>query len=246
MNEIDRDLAPAAEFKHVCDPAGWYGPEAVAFGAGLYRWTNDEIVEIHQALDRAETSEPLALPDVERKLRRLRSELRDGVGFVVVRGLPIARYSKRKAEVLFQGLASHFGDPVRSDDNRHADVTALMFWHGIEDGGPALIPAVSVYNELVKHRPDLLPAFLREHRLFGFCDGYLSALPGAATALTRRDTAALRAFAKTAAELRHFIAFETGDVLLLNNWVVLHAPIDPPESCVRLELAVEGFRPTPT
>jgi len=51
-------------------------------------------------------------PSLDAAAGRLRQELESGRGFVVIRGLPIDRYSEDAAAVLYWGIAVHLADPI--------------------------------------------------------------------------------------------------------------------------------------
>jgi hypothetical protein len=46
------------------------------------------------------------------RLDQTLAELYDGRGFIVVRGLPVARYSDEDVGLLFWGLGRHLGSPL--------------------------------------------------------------------------------------------------------------------------------------
>ncbi len=51
------------------------------------------------------------LPTVGSKVREWRNRIEEGVGFVVVRGLPVTALSAREAEMAFWGVGHHMGIP---------------------------------------------------------------------------------------------------------------------------------------
>jgi hypothetical protein len=241
MNEIDRELAPAIAFQRVCDPASWYGAEITGFGGGLYRWSDEEIAEI----DRAVRSTDWALPQTARKLKRMTGELQDGLGFVLARGFPAAPQEAEAATSILRGLARHFGTPLGS--HTQGDVATVMALHDLPAGALSLVPALTVYNEMLKRRGDLLSELLRDRALFEIRDGYLSVLPQAAAVLAHGRRADRRlsrtVFAEVARELRHPLALQAGDILLVNSWVILPLEREKLDGVVRLKVAVEGLRP---
>ncbi len=52
-----------------------------------------------------------ALPTLAPVLASMRGELLEGRGFILVRGLPIERYSRLQAATIFMGLGVHLGNP---------------------------------------------------------------------------------------------------------------------------------------
>src|SRR5438093_3127068 len=59
-------------------------------------------------LTQADFPAPSFVPDAA----ALRSELESGRGFVVIRGLPIDRYSDDEAAVIYWGIATHLAKPI--------------------------------------------------------------------------------------------------------------------------------------
>ena len=55
------------------------------------------------------TQDQFVLPNLSRKFAALRSELLNGRGFSVLRGLPVANYSEREAATIFYGIGLHLG-----------------------------------------------------------------------------------------------------------------------------------------
>ena len=100
-------------------PAAWYGPDMVARQeAWLLEWSQTEIDEIEKAAEPLVTAEfPIGqmtkahfpLPTVGQKLERIRHELLNGRGFVLLRGLPTPNYSEREAATIFYGIGTHIG-----------------------------------------------------------------------------------------------------------------------------------------
>ncbi len=138
--------------------------------------------------------------------------------------------------------------------NDQCDVLALCCLHPAKSGGDHYIcSSVTLYNELLRRRPDLAQefgfAFYRSRsgeippgesepwnrqRIFNFTDGYFAAR-GVGVAIvkaqdlpgvpkfTEAQTEALEMFRTLAAELAVCIAFERGDLFFLNNHVTLHS-----------------------
>ena len=100
--------------------AAWRGPELAAQPERwTYRLSDAEIAEIEAAvaavrssgtaLDRISPATfplPTLGPRLERTLDR---QILDGLGFWLVRGLPVGRYSIEDAAIAYLGIGSHFG-----------------------------------------------------------------------------------------------------------------------------------------
>ena len=67
----------------------------------------------HIAIDR----DNFHLPRLENRFLRMRDEaLLRGRGFIVVRGLPVARYSMEQAAAAFLGIGAYFGGRYRKTE----------------------------------------------------------------------------------------------------------------------------------
>ena len=88
--------------KHIDIPAAWYGDE-LKNNTDLwsYQLSSEEIGELENAaLDFNESGEPIGtiskksffLPSFGPFLAELKNELREGLGFKLIRGLPVERY----------------------------------------------------------------------------------------------------------------------------------------------------------
>src|SRR5471032_2124209 len=82
--------------------------------------TLPEIAELEAAAEPLLTSQQniatltagqFPLPTLGPKLEVLREALIHGRGFALLRGLPVAHYSERKAGTIFYGLGCHLGRP---------------------------------------------------------------------------------------------------------------------------------------
>lgn len=81
-------------------------------------WTADEI--IRQAIPIPKiTRQNFRLPVVENKLRQLARRIIDGIGFSLVKRLPIERYSAEKAAIIFYGLGTHLGNARMQNADGH-------------------------------------------------------------------------------------------------------------------------------
>ena len=134
--------------------------------------------------------EDVVLPMLATKVATWRRELTDGRGFLVVRGLPVARWGDEDAALVFWALGLALGRPgaqnpegdllghvrdtgedaadpfvrryrTAGDIAYHcdlADAVGLLCLHAARAGGASrLASSVTVYNELVRRRPDLAP-----------------------------------------------------------------------------------------
>jgi len=102
-------------------PAAWRGAElarrpeswTTGFGAAEIEELDAALRAVRErglALERLRR-EDFPLPGLAGTLARLRHELRDGRGFVLLRGLPVARWGDADSALVFWGLGQHLGRP---------------------------------------------------------------------------------------------------------------------------------------
>ena len=93
------------------------------------RLTASDVEELNQALNKVNRrgigvpaigANDFPLVRLAKKLQQIRRELEDGLGVVLVRGLPMERYSKKDAGTIFWGIGMHMGRPVAQ--NAYGDV----------------------------------------------------------------------------------------------------------------------------
>jgi hypothetical protein len=103
------------------DRSAWYGPELARSTDWIARLSESEIAEVESATRRlAELSESsfdltsisgqdFPLPTLGTRLRELLGEVLNSRGFVLIRALPVERWSKRDAAIAFLGIGVHLG-----------------------------------------------------------------------------------------------------------------------------------------
>lgn len=141
------------------------------------------------------TREDFPLDDMADDIARIRAEVADGRGLVLLRGLPVERYSRADTNRLFWGLGTHFGIAVSQslmgDRLGHViDVSGdhpaergyrssrELDWHTDSDdflmmlcvqrakhgGESRFVSALTIYNEILALRPDLMQILMRGFR----------------------------------------------------------------------------------
>src|SRR5262249_51795698 len=102
-------------------PGVWTAADFPDSSQYCYRLRDETITELDQAVARVGesgkelfslTREDFPLPSFAADAEALREKLCSGSGFVVVKGLPIDRYTEDQARVLYWGLGTHLGRPV--------------------------------------------------------------------------------------------------------------------------------------
>ena len=118
---------PDVPMRPVSGAAVWTAAELKERGGWLHVLGPDEIAELSAAADAVEAAgvdlraldpERFELPRFAAVLAGLRRRIIDGIGFVQIRGLPVARFGRRKAATVFWGIARHLGDEVVSQNGR--------------------------------------------------------------------------------------------------------------------------------
>jgi hypothetical protein len=110
-------------------PAAWRGGDLAASRAWLRVFSAAELDELDRAM-RAARARGLDLVRVQRDdfplptlgpvLAALRHELLHGRGFVLLRGLEVARYSMAEIATIYWGLGAHLGRAVSQNGQGHA------------------------------------------------------------------------------------------------------------------------------
>ncbi len=177
----------------------WYGPELQSdTDQWVLRLGDAEIAEIEVAARKTIeqdmsiveiNKENFALPRLGPKLEQLTRQLIDGIGFGLVRRIPVERYSVQQAATMFYGVGAYLGSArmqnakghvlghvcdlnMRSDEpsvriyqtherqtfhTDSSDVVGLLCLKKAKKGGESLlVSAVTIYNEMLKARPDLV------------------------------------------------------------------------------------------
>jgi len=119
----------------------WRGPTLANDASWICRFSQAELGEVDAALrtfraSKRDVSEmtptDFPLPAYASKLAAHLKEIRTGRGFVVLRGLPVARYSDEDVGAIFYGLGLYLGDPVRQ--NPQGDLLGHVFDQGRKYG----------------------------------------------------------------------------------------------------------------
>ena len=120
---------PAMPMKPIEGAASWQGLDFRNTGDFVHRLTDTEVAEIdaavrtiiqgginHIAID----SENFELPQLGKRLLLIRDGvLLRGRGFMVIRGVPVERYSIQEAAAAFIGIGGYIGKPVSQNGKGH-------------------------------------------------------------------------------------------------------------------------------
>lgn len=109
--------------------AAWYGPEIAGRDDWLMPLGAEEIAEVESAATAsarreadiaALTATDFPLPTLGPRLKaRVRDEVLNGRGFLLLRGLPVERWSMREAATAFFGLGAHLGSARSQNGKGH-------------------------------------------------------------------------------------------------------------------------------
>jgi hypothetical protein len=112
--------------QEITGPSAWYGPDLAARGDWIEQLTETEIHEVDAAAERLASAEfdipsirqhDFPLPTLGPRLRRILEHVLTGRGFVLLRQLPVDRWSTRKTATAYFGLGTNLGT-ARSQNAR--------------------------------------------------------------------------------------------------------------------------------
>lgn len=186
--------------KKIESASAWKGADLVTQPR---RWTrvlnSEEIAEIELATLRFKEAgiaieeispENFPLPQIGPHLKTLRNELQNGLGFTLIRGLPVDSFAMEELCTIFCGIGSYLGSMRSQNAQGHilghvcdigadlsdsniriyqtakrqtfhtdsCDAVGLLCLKEAMEGGDSLLVAThTLYNEMVRLRPDLIP-----------------------------------------------------------------------------------------
>jgi hypothetical protein len=153
---VVRNREPAERMNPVIDPAGWSKEDLAQSDDWIYPLADREIADLDAAIASVETNgtalldlnrERFRLPVLGPVLDSLREEIVDGSGFVLIRGVPIHRYTRMQSAIAFLGIGSYIGEAVSQNGKGH------VLGHVKDLGGTSLEnPTNRGYQT-----PDMLP-----------------------------------------------------------------------------------------
>jgi hypothetical protein len=109
-------------------PAAWYGADLAGRDDWMFRFGDEDLVEIDAAI-RSFAASGIALSDISpasfplprfgQRLAQILEELLEGRGFVLMRGFPVERYSAKETAIAYMGIGSYFGRPRSQNAKGH-------------------------------------------------------------------------------------------------------------------------------
>jgi hypothetical protein len=135
------------------DASAWYGPDLKRSTDWIVRLSEAEIKEVESAanklngeLERASfdlttiNAENFPLPNLGPRLRNLLDEVLSGRGFVLIKSLPIERWTKREAAIAFLGIGVHLGNLRMQNAEGH------LLGHVKDLGRSSMDPHARIYQ----------------------------------------------------------------------------------------------------
>jgi len=123
----------------ITEPAAWRASDL----ADQSRWrmplTDAEIEEIVEATEQAKAkglvvgefgSDDFKVPLFSAKAESIREQVENGVGFVVVAGVPVERFDIETAKLMYWGLSSHVGEAI--SQNARGELLAEVTDRGLD------------------------------------------------------------------------------------------------------------------
>ena len=119
MKPVTHSLTDPGLPPEVGDASAWYGQDLSRRSDWVEHLTDAEIVEVQSAILEAKrsnrdlttiSSEEVSLPTLGPRLQRLLDEVLNGRGFVLIKGLPVERWTKRDATIGFLLIGVHLGN----------------------------------------------------------------------------------------------------------------------------------------
>ena len=119
---------PAQPLEPIVDPAAWTAEELKATTDWAHQLSAAEIGELDASIAEISrtgrelmdlTSDDFAFPTLGPVLDGIAHDVIDGRGFVVIRGVPVERYSRLEAAIAFWGIGLYLGVPVSQNAKGH-------------------------------------------------------------------------------------------------------------------------------
>ncbi len=138
--------------EQITGPSAWVGPDLQTSDEWIEHLDDAAIAEIDAALagvEEAGLSIPFErsafpLPRLSDLLERIAARLENGLGFVLVRGIPRERYTARQCELIYWGFAVNLGTPISQNTRGH------LLGHVRDEGKSFEDPTVRGYQTSAK------------------------------------------------------------------------------------------------
>jgi hypothetical protein len=148
-------------------PGAWSADQFKSSSQFVYHFSPETLAEIDAIIrqhregpNKLAHNGPWRLPSFEADAGELRNELRTGRGFVVLRGLPLDRYSEEEATSAYWGLGTLFGKPLPQNARGDLLYSVRDEGHVNAYGAPRLRVQVSKTSGALNFHTDGAPAWL--------------------------------------------------------------------------------------
>ena len=128
MNDVSNDISALMPPGELTGPSVWYGRDYQGSDDWVHHLSGAEIAEVESAIAHANamgreimelSPETFEIPRLGERLAKIRTEILEGCGFAVMRGLPVEGYDLRTAAMAFFGIGSHIGTPRSQNSEGH-------------------------------------------------------------------------------------------------------------------------------
>ena len=125
----------------VVDPAAWSARDLEADKDWVYPLLDSEIAELDAAVKKLEGNdvslldirpELYEMPSLSPRLMNIRQDIIEGRGLALIRGVPVADYSRLQSAIAFWIIGQHIGEPVSQNAKGH------LLGHVADLGGTTL------------------------------------------------------------------------------------------------------------
>lgn len=145
--------------KKIEGPSAWKGKDIKDDSSWIYHWSDESISVLENALEKVKekglkvpdfTKDDFPITELAKEIAYFNEELENGKGFILIRGLPIERYTDDEAAIIYYGLGLHMGTPVSQN------IKGDMLGH-VRNIGEINTRNVRVYetNEYLPYHADL-------------------------------------------------------------------------------------------
>ncbi len=127
MNDAPAGIA--GNLRPVSGPFVWYGPEMAQRPEEWIRpLTAAEIAELEEAVARLDATgkdiaaigpDDLSVPGLAPLVAQVKEAVLRGRGFILIRGVPVERWTKRQCAIAYFGLGAKIGEPVSQNAKGH-------------------------------------------------------------------------------------------------------------------------------
>lgn len=123
----------------------WLGKALSVENNWIHKLQGSELAEINSALEKAKSANKLLaeltykdfpLTDLIPTIKNWLKELNDGLGFLLIKGLPVQNYSQQEIEIIYYGLSLYLGKPV--SQNAKGDLIGHVRDTGVNSKDPGV------------------------------------------------------------------------------------------------------------